>query len=60
MEIPTDELEYVFKTNIISMFHLCKAAVPHMQPGSSIINTASVQAYQPSPQLLHYAATKAP
>ncbi|MDQ3752985.1 MAG: SDR family oxidoreductase [Actinomycetota bacterium] len=58
-EIPSDELEYVFKTNIISMFHLCKAAVPHMQPGSSIINTASVQAYQPSPQLLHYAATKA-
>ena len=58
-EIPSDELEYVFKTNIISMFHLCKAAVPHMQPGSSIINTASVQAFQPSPQLLHYAATKA-
>ena len=58
-DIPSEELEYVFKTNIISMFHLCKAAVPHMQPGSSIINTASVQAYQPSPQLLHYAATKA-
>ncbi len=59
MEIPSDELEYVFKTNIISMFHLSKAAVPYMKPGSSIINTASVQAYQPSPQLLHYAATKA-
>jgi NAD(P)-dependent dehydrogenase (short-subunit alcohol dehydrogenase family) len=40
------------------MFHLCQAAVPHMQPGSTIVNTTSIQAAQPSPQLLHYAATK--
>ena len=57
-EIPMEEVEYVFRTNILAMFALCKAAVPHMQPGSSIINTTSIQATSPSPQLLHYAATK--
>jgi NAD(P)-dependent dehydrogenase (short-subunit alcohol dehydrogenase family) len=41
------------------MYWLCQAAVPHMEPGSAIINTSSVQAYQPSPELLDYAATKA-
>jgi NAD(P)-dependent dehydrogenase (short-subunit alcohol dehydrogenase family) len=58
LEIPPDEIEFVFRTNIIAMFHLCQAAVPHMQPGSTIINTTSIQAAQPSPELLHYAATK--
>jgi NAD(P)-dependent dehydrogenase (short-subunit alcohol dehydrogenase family) len=58
LEIPPDELEFVFRTNIMAMFHLCQAAVPHMPPGSTIINTTSIQAAQPSPQLLHYAATK--
>jgi len=58
LDIPPDELEFVFRTNILAMFHLCQAAVPHMRPGSTIINTTSIQAAQPSPQLLHYAATK--
>jgi len=58
LEIPPDEVEWVFRTNVISMFHLCQAAVPHMPEGSAIINTTSIQAAQPSPQLLHYAATK--
>jgi NAD(P)-dependent dehydrogenase (short-subunit alcohol dehydrogenase family) len=58
LEIPPDELEFVFRTNILAMFHLCQAAVPRMKPGSTIINTTSIQAAQPSPQLLHYAATK--
>jgi NAD(P)-dependent dehydrogenase (short-subunit alcohol dehydrogenase family) len=58
LEIPPDELEFVFRTNILAMFHLCQAAVPQMRPGSTIINTTSIQAAQPSPQLLHYAATK--
>ena len=58
LEIPPDELDFVFRTNILAMFHLCQAAVPKMQPGSTIVNTTSIQAAQPSPQLLHYAATK--
>ncbi len=58
LEIPPDELEFVFRTNILAMFHLCQAAVPKMRPGSTIVNTTSIQAAQPSPQLLHYAATK--
>jgi len=49
----------VLKTNLYAMFWLSKAAVPHLQPGSVIINTASIQAYQPSAPLLDYATTKA-
>jgi NAD(P)-dependent dehydrogenase (short-subunit alcohol dehydrogenase family) len=58
-DITTEELEHTFRTNIFAMFHTCKAALEHMQPGASIINTASQQAYEPSPSLLAYAATKA-
>src|SRR5215212_11513761 len=58
LDIPADEIDFVFRTNVIAMFHLCQAAVPHMQPGSTIINTTSIQAAQPSAELLHYAATK--
>src|SRR3954447_7316684 len=58
LEIPPEELDFVFRTNILAMFHLCQAAVPHMEAGSTIVNTTSIQAAQPSPQLLHYAATK--
>ncbi|MDQ6868803.1 MAG: SDR family oxidoreductase, partial [Pseudomonadota bacterium] len=47
-----------FATNVSAMFYITKAAVPHMNPGTSIINTASVNAYSPSPQLLAYATTK--
>ena len=58
--ISAKELEHTYRTNIFSMFYLCKAALPHMQPGSSIINTCSVGAYQPQPMLLdYYASTKA-
>ena len=58
-DIATDELERTFGTNIFAMFHTSKAALEHMQPGAAIINTASIQAYQPDPMLLAYAATKA-
>jgi len=58
LEIPADEIEFVFRTNVIAMFHLCQAAVPRMPKGSTVINTTSIQAAQPSPELLHYAATK--
>jgi len=54
----TEEWDRIFRTNIYSMFYLCRAALPRMRPGSVVITTASVQAYQPSPKLLAYAATK--
>jgi NAD(P)-dependent dehydrogenase (short-subunit alcohol dehydrogenase family) len=57
-EISSDEWDRTFRTNITAMFYLCKAAEPHLKPGSSIINTTSVNAYSPSEQLLPYAATK--
>jgi hypothetical protein len=57
-EWTTEEWDRIFRTNIYSMFYLCRAALPRMRPGSSAIMTASVQAYQPSPTLLAYAATK--
>ena len=58
-EIPDEEWDHTFQTNITAMFHLCKAAVPHMGAGASIINSSSVNSDQPKPQLLAYAATKA-
>ncbi|NVC23759.1 MULTISPECIES: SDR family oxidoreductase [Kocuria] len=58
-EISDEEWDYTFRLNIGAMFHLTKAAVPHMPPGSSIIGSSSVQSDQPSPQLAPYAATKA-
>ena len=58
-EISTEEFDRTFRTNVYAMFWLCKAALPHMKPGASIINTTSIQSSQPSGQLLPYAATKA-
>jgi len=57
-EVTTDEWQRIFRTNIEAMFHLSKAAIPRMREGGSVINTASIQAYSPSPELLPYAATK--
>lgn len=57
-ELSSEEFDHTFKTNIYAMFYLCKAALPRMQPGSTIINTASIQAYNPDPKLLAYASTK--
>ena len=54
-----DNIERVMRTNLHAVLWLCRAALPHLQPGSSIINTTSIQAYDPSPALLDYAATKA-
>ncbi|HYI35274.1 MAG TPA: glucose 1-dehydrogenase [Thermoleophilaceae bacterium] len=58
-EIPDEEWDRTFQTNITAMFHICKAAVPHLPEGGSIINTTSVNSDQPNPMLLAYAATKA-
>src|SRR3712207_48257 len=51
-ELPSEEWDFTFRTNIYAMFYLCKAALPQMRKGGTIINTASIQAYQPSPSLL--------
>jgi NAD(P)-dependent dehydrogenase (short-subunit alcohol dehydrogenase family) len=58
-EITTKEFEHTFRINVTAMFWLCKYALPHMPPGATIINTTSIQAFQPSPTLLDYAPTKA-
>ncbi|WP_031002489.1 SDR family oxidoreductase [Streptomyces sp. NRRL F-5727] len=57
--ISTEQFDRVMKTNLYGMFWLTKAALPHMPRGASVINTTSVQGYQPSPPLLDYAMTKA-
>jgi NAD(P)-dependent dehydrogenase (short-subunit alcohol dehydrogenase family) len=57
-EVTTEEWRRIFATNIEAMFHLSKAAIPRMREGGSILNTTSIQAYTPSPELLPYAATK--
>jgi NAD(P)-dependent dehydrogenase (short-subunit alcohol dehydrogenase family) len=58
-DLTTGQFDETFKTNVYAMFWLCKAALPHMPAGGTIINTASIEAYKPSPILLDYATTKA-
>ena len=57
-DIDAARLERTFRTNILAMFHLVRYALPHLREGSTIINVASIQAYQPSAAILDYAATK--
>ncbi|WP_336232773.1 SDR family oxidoreductase [Citrobacter farmeri] len=58
-DLSTEAFDATFKTNVYAMFWITKAAIPHFQAGSVIINTSSVQAYEPSEILLDYAQTKA-
>ena len=58
-DLTTEQFDATFRTNVHAMFWLCKAALPMLPPGGTIINTTSIQAYQPSPSLLDYAPTKA-
>lgn len=58
-KLSTAQLEQTFRVNIFSMFWITKRALRYLSPGSSVINTTSIQAYEPSPGLLDYAATKA-
>lgn len=57
-DIPDEEFEETYRVNIFAMFRLCKALLPQMSPGSSIINTASIQSFDPGPELIAYASTK--
>ena len=58
LDITTAQFDETYKTNVYAMFWITKAAIPHMKPGSTIINTASINSYDPSPQILDYASTK--
>jgi len=57
-EVSSEEWDRTFKTNIYPMFYLCKTAEEYLKPGSTVINTTSVNAYKPRPTLIAYAATK--
>ncbi|MEH7086825.1 SDR family oxidoreductase [Neobacillus drentensis] len=58
LDIGSEQLEKTFRTNIFSMFHLTRAALPHLKEGSAIINSTSITAYQGHPKLLDYSSTK--
>ena len=59
LDLTTEQLDRTLKTNLYARFWITKAALAHLGEGASIINTTSVQAFQPSPELIDYAATKA-
>lgn len=58
-DITTEQFDHTFKTNVYALFWMCKAALPHLPAGTTIVNTASIQSYNPSETLLDYASTKA-
>lgn len=57
-DLPPEEFDRTFRTNVYAMYYLSRAALPKMQQGGAIINTASIEAYKPEPSLLAYASTK--
>lgn len=58
-DLTPQQVERTFRTNLFGFFYLTQAALPHLKKGSAIINTTSVQAYDPKPSLMDYACTKA-
>lgn len=59
LDVTTEQLESTFRTNVYAMVWITKAALPHLRPGASIICTSSINAYDPSPNMIDYAMTKA-
>ncbi|MFY3744666.1 glucose 1-dehydrogenase [Anaeromyxobacter sp. Red801] len=57
-DLDAERVERTFRTNVVAMFNLTRHALPHLKPGAAIVNTTSIQAYHPNPQILDYAATK--
>jgi NAD(P)-dependent dehydrogenase (short-subunit alcohol dehydrogenase family) len=57
-ELDPARVERTFRVNVLAMFHLVRHALPHLKAGASIINVASIQAYEPTPSILDYASTK--
>jgi NAD(P)-dependent dehydrogenase (short-subunit alcohol dehydrogenase family) len=57
-DLDAARVERTFRTNILAMFHLVRHALPHMKAGGVILNTTSIQAYHPNPQIIDYAVTK--
>ena len=58
-DVTTEQFDATFMTNVYAMFWIIQEALPHLPAGATIINTSSIQAYQPSPGLVDYASTKA-
>jgi len=58
LTLTTEDIDSTIKTNVYSLFWLTQAAIPHLEPGSSIVTTGSVQGTQPSPDKIDYALTK--
>ncbi len=56
--IGPDQFDHTLKTNVYALYWLCRAALPHLPPGASVITTSSIQGFQPSPHLLDYATSK--
>ena len=57
-EIEAERVEKAFRVNVVAMYHLVRHALPHMKEGATVINTGSIQAYNPSGEILDYAGTK--